>query len=95
MLFFLKYQVRIPWLMKAGSYSYTLYITHFASVFLYLGIYWLIVKPETTYILNYFVWMPAVLFAMAIAWVQYQLVEKRTKHILNLLRKNKNNNAPV
>ena len=85
-LFFLKYEVRIPWLMSVGRYSYTLYITHFASVFLYLGIYWLIVKPQVPYILNYFVWMPAVFFALAIAWIQYQLVEKRTKGILNLLR---------
>jgi peptidoglycan/LPS O-acetylase OafA/YrhL len=88
-IFFLKYQVRIPWLMNVGRYSYTLYITHFATVFLYLGIYWLIFKPDTTYILNYFVWMPAVFFAMGLAWIQYQLVEKRTKNILNLLRQKK------
>lgn len=85
-LYFLKYQVRINWLMNVGKYSYTLYITHFASVFLYLGLYWLIFKPQATYITNYFVWMPAVLFVVGIAWLQYQLVEKRTKSILNLLR---------
>jgi len=89
-LFFLKYEVRIPWLMSVGRYSYTLYITHFASVFLYLGIYWLIAKPQVSYILNYFVWMPAVFFVLAIAWVQYQLVEKRTKGLLNLLRQKNN-----
>jgi peptidoglycan/LPS O-acetylase OafA/YrhL len=89
-LYFLKYEIRIPWLMSVGRYSYTLYITHFATVFLYLGIYWLLFKPATPYILNYFVWMPAVAFILVIAWVQYQLVEKRTKGILNLLRqKNK------
>lgn len=89
-LYFLKYNVRIPWLMNVGKFSYTLYITHFASVFLYLGLYWLIAKPEKPFILNYFIWMPAVLFCILIAWVQYLLVEKRTKNILNLLRsKNK------
>lgn len=84
--FFLKYNLRISWLMGIGRFSYTLYITHLASVFLYLGIYWLVVKPQVPYILNYFVWMPAVLFVLLIAYVQYWLVEKRTKNILNLLR---------
>jgi peptidoglycan/LPS O-acetylase OafA/YrhL len=85
-LYFLKYEVRIPWLMSVGRYSYTLYITHFASIFLYLGLYWLIAEPDQPYILNYFIWMPAVLFVMGIAWIQYMLVEKRTKNILNILR---------
>lgn len=88
--YFLQFEVRIPWLMQVGRYSYTLYITHFASLFLYLGIYWLLARPGQPFILNYFVWMPAVLFVLAIAWLQYQLVEKRTKHILNLLRQKKN-----
>jgi peptidoglycan/LPS O-acetylase OafA/YrhL len=93
-LFFLRYELRIPWLMNVGKYSYTLYITHFASIFLYLGIYWLIFKPDTPYILNYFVWMPAVLFVVAIAWIQYMLVERKTKNILNALRK-RNKPTPV
>jgi peptidoglycan/LPS O-acetylase OafA/YrhL len=86
-LFFLRYEVRIPWLMNVGRYSYTLYITHFASVFLYLGLYRLIFKPDQPYILNYFIWMPAVAFILVIAWLQYQLVEKRTKELLNILRR--------
>jgi peptidoglycan/LPS O-acetylase OafA/YrhL len=85
-IFFLKYQVRIKPLIAIGRYSYTLYITHLSSIFLYLGIYWLIVKPKVPYILNYFVWVPAVFFCLAIAWIQYQLVEKRTKGILTKLR---------
>ncbi len=89
-LFFLTYQVRIKWLMAIGKFSYTLYITHFASVFLYLGIYWLIAKPQVPYILNYFVWMPAVLFCLMIAYFQYVLVERQTKKILNSLRMNHN-----
>lgn len=86
-IFFLKYEIRIPWLMNVGKASYTLYITHLASVFLYLGLYWLIVKPEVPYILNYFVWMPAVGFVILMGWIQYSLVEKRTKTWLNILRK--------
>lgn len=84
--FFLKYHVRIPWLISVGKFSYTLYITHLATVFLYLAIYWLLMKPDVPYILNYFVWMPAVLFCLVIAYIQYLLVESRTKEILNRLR---------
>ncbi|MBS1920207.1 MAG: acyltransferase [Bacteroidetes bacterium] len=86
-LYFLTYQVRIKWLMGIGKFSYTLYITHFASVYLYLGFYWAIAKPAAPYILNYFVWMPAVLFCLLIAYLQYTLVEKRTKKVLSSLRK--------
>lgn len=86
-VFFLKFEFRIPWLMKVGEFSYSLYISHFASIFLYLGIYWLIVKPGTPHIYSYWVWMPAVLFVALIAWLQYQLIEKRTKNILNIIRK--------
>jgi peptidoglycan/LPS O-acetylase OafA/YrhL len=84
--YFLKYKVFIPWLINIGKFSYTLYITHLASIFLYLAIYWAIAKPGTPYILNYFVWMPAVFFCIGIAYIQYKLVESRTKEILNRLR---------
>lgn len=84
--YFVRYQVRIKWLMKTGEFSYTLYITHFASVYLYLAIYWWLFSPGTPYILNYFVWMPAIAFCILIAYVQFKLVEEKTKHILNRLR---------
>jgi peptidoglycan/LPS O-acetylase OafA/YrhL len=86
-IFFLKYEVRIPWLMGVGKFSYTLYITHFATIYLYLAIYWLIAKPQVPYIVNFFVWIPAVLLVVIVAFIQYFLVEKRTKNILNLLRR--------
>lgn len=87
--YFLRYQVRINWLMKVGQYSYTLYITHFASIYLYLAIYWWLFAPNTPFILNYFVWMPAVGFCMLIGFIQFKLVEDRTKQILNRLRSKK------
>ncbi|HEX7905918.1 MAG TPA: acyltransferase [Chitinophagaceae bacterium] len=86
-LYFLKYEIRIPWLMKIGKFSYSLYITHFATIFLYLGIYWLLVKPKLPYILNYFIWIPAVGLALLVGWIHYLLVERRTKNILQSLRK--------
>lgn len=86
-IYFLKYQLRIAWLMKIGKYSYTLYITHFASVYLYLGIYWYISGSRAPYITNYFIWIPAVFFVLGMAYIQYYLVEKRTQKILGTLRK--------
>jgi len=85
-IFFLKYQVQIPWLINIGKFSYTLYIVHYPTIFLYLAMYHLIFNPDTIYILNYFVWMPAVFFCLGVAYVHYLLVESKTKHILNRLR---------
>ena|SRR5688572_11639777 len=85
-IFFLKYQVQIPWLINIGKFSYTLYIVHYPTIFLYLGIYYLIFDPGTPYILNYFVWIPAVFFCLGVAYVHYLLVESKTKHMLNTLR---------
>ncbi len=93
-VYFIKYQVKIGWLMSIGKLSYTLYITHVPSIFLYLAIFWTISGHSAPYILNYFVWMPAVLFVLVLAWVQYSLVEKRTKKILNFLRKPQNKKLP-
>jgi peptidoglycan/LPS O-acetylase OafA/YrhL len=88
-IFFLKYQVQIPWLINIGKFSYTLYIVHYPSVYLYLGIYHLIFRPEVPYILNYFVWIPAVFFCLGIAYVHYLFVESKTKNILTKLRARK------
>lgn len=85
-VYFLKYQVRIKWLMAVGRYSYTLYITHMASIFLYLAIFWLITGHQQAYIANYFVWIGAVPFCLGLAYLQYLLVESRCKNILSRLR---------
>ncbi len=85
-LFFLKYQVRIPWLINIGKFSYTLYIIHYPTIFLYLGVYHLIFKPEVPYILNYFVWMPAVFLCLGVSYIHYLLVESKTKDVLSKLR---------
>lgn len=94
-VYFLKYQVRIPWLMAVGRYSYTLYITHMASIFLYLAIFWLITGHQQAFISNYFVWMGAVPFCLGLAYIQYLLVESKCKNILSRLRQlNKPISAP-
>lgn len=85
-VYFLKYQVRIKWLMAVGRYSYTLYITHMASIFLYLAIFWLISGHNQAYITSYWVWMGAVPFCLLLAYLQYLLVESKCKNILSRLR---------
>ena len=92
-LFFLKYQVRINWLMAVGRFSYTPYITHMASIFLYLALYWLLSGHNQAYISNYFVWMGAVPFCLALGYLNYLLVESRSKNILNRLRQNKRSDS--
>lgn len=94
-IYFLKYQVQIPWLINIGKFSYTLYIVHYPTIFLYLGIYHLIFHPDKPYILNYFVWIPAVFLCLGVAYIQYILVESKTKHILNRLRSRKSDKVSV
>lgn len=88
-IFFLEYQVQIPWLIGVGKFSYTLYIIHYPTIYLYLGFYHLIFRPEVPYILNYFVWIPAVFICLGISYVHYILVESKTKNILTKLRAGK------
>ena len=92
-LYFVNYKIRIEWLMKVGQYSYTLYITHFASIYLYLAAYWSLFKPDAPFIMNYLVWMPAVVFCMLIAFFHYRLIENRTKEFLNRLRNKRVNTS--
>ena len=94
-IFFLKYQVQIPWLINIGKFSYTLYIVHYPTIYLYLGIYHLIFHPQTPYILNYFVWIPAVFFCLGVAFVHYTFIESKTKQILNKLRTSKTVKVPI
>jgi len=94
-IFFLKYQVQIPWLINIGKFSYTLYIVHYPTIYLYLGIYHLIFHPQVPYILNYFVWIPAVFFCLGVAFVHYSFIESKTKQILNGLRTRKTGKVPI
>jgi peptidoglycan/LPS O-acetylase OafA/YrhL len=83
---FIREQVRIAPFMWVGKFSYTLYITHVASVYLYLALYWLVARPQPPYFVSYALWPPAVVFVVLLGWAQYELIEKRTKQVLSLLR---------
>ena len=53
-VYFIRYNVQIKWLMVVGKFSYTLYITHLATIFLYLALYWLITGYRKEYIESFF-----------------------------------------
>ncbi len=87
-LYFLKYKIRIKPLMILGRYSYTLYITHVASIFLYHSLYYtLFPNIDPPYIFNFLVFIPAIFFSIGVAYIQYEIIEKKTKNILNKMRK--------
>jgi peptidoglycan/LPS O-acetylase OafA/YrhL len=80
-------QVEIGWLMKVGRFSYTLYITHFPTIFLFLTIYFLAGGATPPSIENNFVFIPAVLLCLGVAYLHYLAVEKRTKSWLESMRR--------
>jgi peptidoglycan/LPS O-acetylase OafA/YrhL len=79
--------VKIKPLIALGRFSYTLYITHYASVYLYMALYFVITSATPPYIFNNWVFIPCVFFCLFIAFLHYSLVEKKTKFFLNRLRK--------
>lgn len=84
---FQKHNIQFKWLRNLGKMSYTLYITHFASLFLfkYIIFQWGIITNEPIKI--WYIWIIGVIFAVFSAYFLYLLVEKRTKSILDLRRK--------
>lgn len=87
-LYFLKYQVQINSMIKIGKYSYTLYISHVATIFLYHTLYYTIFPQEPLpHIKNYMVFMPAIFLSLLVAYLQYYIVERQTRNILNRIRR--------
>lgn len=84
---------RSPILISIGNMSYTLYVTHFASMILLLAIVHQFVPPP--YILSKTLWMLGVPFAFGPAFVFYRLIEKRSKEALKILRKSRPAAAPL
>jgi peptidoglycan/LPS O-acetylase OafA/YrhL len=84
---FLYYKIKNRILMFFGKISYTIYITHFASLMLFLGILLktnVINSPE---IQNKYIWLLAIPLALILSYFFYLLVEKPTKTLLVKLRK--------
>ena len=80
--------IRLKPLIKVGKFSYTIYITHFPSIFLYMALYYYFSKYSPPYIYSRIFFIPCIGFCLLIAYLQYRMVEKRTKYLLDKLRKN-------
>ncbi len=85
-IYLLHHNTRINWLIGVGRFSYTLYITHFPTIFLYMAGYFLVTGTAMPYIFNPFAFIPAIFLCLGVAYLQYLLVEKRSKNILDRLR---------
>lgn len=95
-IYLLSNNKQVKWLISIGRYSYTLYITHFPTIFLFLAGYYLITQNEPPFIYNPIVFIPCIFVCLGVAYVQYLLIEKRSKGILDRMRrKNKARQEPV
>lgn len=77
----------IKWLIGIGRFSYTLYITHFPTIILYLALFFLLTGTTPPHIYNSLVFIPCVFLCLGVAYLQYYFVERRSKMILDNLRK--------
>lgn len=75
-------------LLFLGAMSYTLYITHFASIKIFnLLLFKLNFAQLNENIINPFIWLVGTLFCVVISYVFYIIAEKPTKLVLTRLRK--------
>lgn len=70
-----------------GKMSYTLYITHWASIFLFKYLLQNFGVIESGPVKTYWIWYFGIVFCVMISYVFYFMVEARTKNLLNIIRK--------
>lgn len=84
---FLYYKIQNSALTFLGKTSYSIYISHFASVMLLLGIFLQTGIIHSVDIQNKFLWLSAIPFAIGLSYIFYLIIEKPTKGILNKMRR--------
>jgi peptidoglycan/LPS O-acetylase OafA/YrhL len=84
---FLQHNIRNGLLMFLGNLSYSIYITHFASLMLFKGLLLKTGIINSSEIQNKFLWIPGVFFATCISFLFYLLIEKPSKEYLKKLRR--------
>jgi peptidoglycan/LPS O-acetylase OafA/YrhL len=72
-----------------GKMSYTIYITHFASIFVYVILLDYLGFPYHLKITNSWVWISGVLFCLVMSIPFYYIAEAPTKKLLERMRKNR------
>jgi peptidoglycan/LPS O-acetylase OafA/YrhL len=84
---FLFFEIKNRVLMFLGNISYSIYISHFASVMLLLGIFLQTGMIKSVDIQNKFLWLTAIPFAIGLSYLFYLVIEKPTKELLKRMRK--------
>ncbi|MEH0157666.1 acyltransferase [Limibacter armeniacum] len=69
-----------------GKFSYSLYITHLATITLFISIVIYLFDLEPPFVSPFFYWL-SLPFSLLVAYVQYLIIEKNTKRWLDLKRK--------
>lgn len=86
-VYLLSKDIQIKSLIGIGRFSYTLYITHMPTIYLYMMGYFLVTQAAPPYIYNNLVFIPCVFLCLGFAWLHYSLIEKRSKVVLDKMRK--------
>lgn len=84
---FLKHNVRIKPLEKIGEYSYTLYVTHMASIHIVCVICWNTIG-EIYHIPSLYIWYAGIVVAVFMAYALYWVAEYPSTKYLERWRKN-------
>ena len=84
---FLHHKIKNRILMFLGNLSYTIYISHFASLMLLLGIFLKTGIINSIDIQNKFLWLTGIPFSLVLSYLFYFGVEKPTKKLLVKLRR--------
>ena len=83
---FLTFKIRIQPLINLGKHSYSLYITHFATIYLFHSAYYLFFPESKLQITKYWVFPMAIPVCLVVSYLFYELVEKRTRIVLAKIR---------
>lgn len=83
---FLKFNIKSPILLFIGKFSYSLYITHFATIYLYMSLLYYFTTLQPPYIYNNYIFIPSIGCCIIVAYLSYYFIERKTKEILQRLR---------
>jgi peptidoglycan/LPS O-acetylase OafA/YrhL len=83
---FLGHDIKIKPLMWIGKFSYSLYITHVATIYCFIACLYLC-TPIRLPIYSRWLWMAGIPFSILVGYVSYLLVEKQMKALLDKLRR--------